>query len=192
VAEESGGLVGDQQFIEINLLGRFAERGLSITCTDTLIAEVEGVVCSCGDLLKCTVVGCLKDEYPARENEKAAGCHFLPKQPTSAIIFPNTKTSQDDFQKQSSPPVVCIIGGVFTDDLRRGLRITLTCIRNLTSRCRKTETRQPVSAKADGFTVTSKLTKFNLRHTLRISRPVVALPLSTLTKSITKIINQFC
>ena len=52
MSKERGDLVGDQQFIEINLLGRFAERRLRISCTDTLIIEVEGSVCSCCDLLK--------------------------------------------------------------------------------------------------------------------------------------------
>ena len=51
-AEEGGDLVGDQQFIEINLFGRFAERGLGISCADYLIVEVEGEVFSGGDLLK--------------------------------------------------------------------------------------------------------------------------------------------
>ena len=51
-AEEGGDLVGDQQFIEVNLLGRFAERWLWIACADALIVEVEGEVFSDGDLLK--------------------------------------------------------------------------------------------------------------------------------------------
>ena len=51
-AEEGGDLVGDQQFIEINLLRRFAERRLRIACADALIVEVEGEVFSDGDLLK--------------------------------------------------------------------------------------------------------------------------------------------
>ena len=51
-AEESGGLVGDQHFVQINLLRRFAERRLRIACTDTLIVEVEGSIGSNGDLLK--------------------------------------------------------------------------------------------------------------------------------------------
>ena len=51
-AEEGGDLVVDQQFIEINLLGRFAERMLGIASADTLILEVEGEVFSDGDLLK--------------------------------------------------------------------------------------------------------------------------------------------
>ena len=52
MAEESGGLVGDQQFIEINLFGRLSERWLRISSTDTLIVEVEGEVFFDGDLLK--------------------------------------------------------------------------------------------------------------------------------------------
>ena len=55
-AEEGGDLVCDQQFIEINLLGRFAERRLRISCTDTLIIEVEGEVFSDGDLLRLQCV----------------------------------------------------------------------------------------------------------------------------------------
>ena len=51
-AEEGGDLVGDQQFIEVNLLGRFAERRLGISCADALIVEVEGEVFPDGDLLK--------------------------------------------------------------------------------------------------------------------------------------------
>ena len=51
-AEEGGDLVGDQQFIEVNLLGRFAEWRLGISCADALIVEVEGAVFSDGDLLK--------------------------------------------------------------------------------------------------------------------------------------------
>ena len=51
-AEERGDLLSDKQFIEINLLGRFAERRLRITYADTLIAEVEGEVFSDGYLLK--------------------------------------------------------------------------------------------------------------------------------------------
>ena len=51
-AEEGGDLVGDQQFIEINLLRRPAERRLRIACADALIIEVEGEVFSDGDLLK--------------------------------------------------------------------------------------------------------------------------------------------
>ena len=51
-AEERGDLLGDKQFIEINLLGRFAERRLRIAYADALIIEVEGAVFSDGDLLK--------------------------------------------------------------------------------------------------------------------------------------------
>ena len=51
-AEEGGDLVGDQQFIEINLLGRLAERWLRIACADALIVEVEGEDFTAGDLLK--------------------------------------------------------------------------------------------------------------------------------------------
>ena len=51
-AEEGGDLVGDQQFIEVNHLGRFAKRRLWISCADALILEVEGEVFPDGDLLK--------------------------------------------------------------------------------------------------------------------------------------------
>ena len=51
-AVEDGDLVGNQQFIEANLFGRFAERWLEISCADALIIEVEGKVFSDGDLLK--------------------------------------------------------------------------------------------------------------------------------------------
>ena len=51
-AEEGGDLVGDQQFIEINLFGRFAEQLLGISCADALIIEVEGEFFPDGDLLK--------------------------------------------------------------------------------------------------------------------------------------------
>ena len=54
-AEDGGGLVGDQQFIEVNLLGRFAERWLWITCADVLILEVEGEVFSDEDLLEAAL-----------------------------------------------------------------------------------------------------------------------------------------
>ena len=51
-AEDGGDFVGDQQFIEINLFGRFAERWLGVSCADALIIEVEGAVCPNGHLLK--------------------------------------------------------------------------------------------------------------------------------------------
>ena len=51
-AAEGGDLVGDQQFIEINLLRRLAERWLLVACADALIVEVEGEVFADGDLLK--------------------------------------------------------------------------------------------------------------------------------------------
>ena len=51
-AEDGGDFVGDQQFIEINLFGRFAERWLEISCADALIIEVEGEVFPDGDLLQ--------------------------------------------------------------------------------------------------------------------------------------------
>ena len=51
-AEDGGGLVSDQLFIEINLFRRVARQRLGISCADTLIVEVEGEVFSDGDLLK--------------------------------------------------------------------------------------------------------------------------------------------
>ena len=38
--------------LRVNLLGRFAEQRLGISCADALIIEVEGAVYSAGDLLK--------------------------------------------------------------------------------------------------------------------------------------------
>ena len=51
-AEEGGGLVGDQQLIEINLFRRVTRLRLWIACADALIIEVEGEVFPDGDLLK--------------------------------------------------------------------------------------------------------------------------------------------
>ena len=52
MAEEGGDLVGNQQFFEINTLGRFDERWLRIAWDYASIVEVESAVCSDGDLLK--------------------------------------------------------------------------------------------------------------------------------------------
>ena len=77
-AKEGGDLVSDQQFIEMNLLGRFAERRLRIAWADALIIEDEGAVFSDGDLLK---LHCFKATWnaniPPVKQIKPAGCRFL-------------------------------------------------------------------------------------------------------------------
>ena len=77
-AKEGGDLVSDQQFIEMNLLGRFAERRLRLAGADALIIEDEGAVFSDGDLLK---LHCFKATWnaniPPVKQIKPAGCRFL-------------------------------------------------------------------------------------------------------------------
>ncbi len=76
-AEEGGGLVSGQQFIEINLLGRFSEWRLRIACNDTLIVEVEGAVDSYGDLLKLHGCKLLKIRTSSQRKKKTREVSFL-------------------------------------------------------------------------------------------------------------------
>ena len=77
MAEEGGDLVGNQQFFEINSLGRFDERWLRIAWAYTLIVEVESAVCSDGGLLKLNEWRLLKKmNTPPVKTKKLTGCHF--------------------------------------------------------------------------------------------------------------------
>jgi len=142
-AEESGDLVGDQQFVEINLFRQVTRRRLWIACADTLIVEVEGAVFSDGDLLKLQGLKLLKDEHPASENKKAneVSCLRNTRQTLQKLTM---KTSHPASQKQSTPPIFASVAGCLPDEpSEEGVRLSRTSKSNLTTWTE--ETKNPAS-----------------------------------------------
>ena len=129
-AEEGGDLVGDQQFIEINLFGRFAERWLWIACADALIIEVEGEVFPDGDLLK--LHGCLKDEHPASQTRKTSGVSFLRN--TSQLTQVDIENIANSLPKNKAPrQPEGLARNSYQTTFKEGMRLSRTGNSNLTT-----------------------------------------------------------
>ena len=106
---------------------------------NTLVVEVEGSIGSSVDLrneaARLKTAGMMN--IPPVKTKKLAGCHFWDKQQSSAMISPTTKNIATSLPKTKHPAdFFASEAGCLPDEpSEEGVRLSLTCRKNLASRC---------------------------------------------------------